>query len=185
MKKFVPFVMVVVLACVVVSPASASVVNLTALETSFVDAISGLSWIYNSLLRMGVIVFGEFVSPFAGFLYPVVLLFNIWYSDFQFVYVVGATLVNAIVGVPNFSLALVYNWTPVSEPSSTAAVMSSSAVTDNAVYTSWTANNWPASTAYAVISVILLILGITLNVLVRSVRIIIWIYRLIPVIGGH
>ena len=71
------------------------------------------------------------------------------------------------------------------EPSITSSVMATSTVYNSESYISWSNNNWPASSSYAVLSIVLLIMGIVLNVLVRAIRIVLFIYRLIPIIGGH
>lgn len=154
------------------------------------NTYAGLDQVYNAIVAVGTyiqtiptIISYLALSTLMVALYPVVDLFNVVYEFVSYIYAASAPVINMFVFAPNWVLTWVYNWTPSHAPTITSSAVSS--LSSNPVYMHWLTVSSTNSTNYAILSVSLLIVSITLNFLLRIVRFAVWIYKKIPVFGGH
>lgn len=149
----------------------------------FGDALAGINGIYNTLLNVGLYIWTMALVPFLSLVYPFVLALNLLYYDLNMLYQPSAALVNTLTGMPNTVLSIVNNWTPTHQPA-----MTSDAIADLAgtyVGNAWELNKHAESTSYALLSVAIMILAALGNVVLRIIRFLVWLYKKIPIIGGH
>lgn len=153
------------------------------------SSAAGLDQVYGGLISIGTylqtlpnLMYVGFMALMMGLFFPFVDALNYLYTDVTYLYTNFTPVANMLLGAPQWSLGLIYNWTPSHEPTITSSALSS--LSGNVVYEAWLTERHVESTAYAVSSVALLIIAITLNFFLRFVRFALWVYSKIPIVGG-
>ena len=83
----------------------------------FTETIDALNSVYTYLMGMPSIIGGIVAIVSTIFLYPIVLVVNLLYTNLNNLYTVAAGLINIVISIPNFVSASFGSWLPTGWPS--------------------------------------------------------------------
>lgn len=132
---------------------------------------------------VGLLIWENAKIPVLTLLYPIILTLNLLYGDFSIIYEPSAMIVNFLLGIPDFALLTIQNFAPISDSPYTSDAIES--LVGSYIYTMWINHRHIESTSYALLSVAMMIFSITAMAFLRIARFLVWLYKKIPVVGGH